>query len=366
MMKVLFIFILAMGASQIFAYPSMNRHGYTSCVGCHYAPQGGGLLTAYGKSIAKAFSMPGGDYKESDVKKMISLNGRWEQAIQFRLAHLKKETESVTFPMQGDFLAGAKIGEKGFANLTLAKLPERGKTTALNQESGFFTEYLFRSLGYVQALNKNYTVQVERGRLPLGLNIEDHSTYIKRRNKNDTTDLVSRLALYRQDKIGQADVHIYSPSGQEKKGNEEWGALAKYEWYTFKHIFFGGQLLYGKTDLIKRDIQGIYSRGAVFGNIAWLAELDRTRRDIEGNSEPFDQWTSFFKLSYFMQDWLEFYGSVEKVKLDKSFESESDTHAFGVKISVLTNLSLQLDHKVTEINNSESKLTMLQAYLNWW
>lgn len=365
-MKKFLLLTFFLASFKIFAYPSMVRHGYTNCIGCHYAPQGGGLLTAYGKSIAKAFSMPGGDYKESAIKKAISLNGSWEQALQFRLAHLRKETETVTFPMQGDFLAGVKVGDKGFLNATLAKLPERGKGTTTNQESGFFTEYLVRSLGYVQPLNNTYTLQLERGRLPLGLNIEDHSTFIKRRNKNDTTDLVSRLAFLRQDKIGLSEVHVYAPSGQEKEGNEEYGALAKYEWYAFKHIFFGGQLLYGKTDSIKRDLQGFFSRGSLFKDFGWLAEINRTRRDIIGTTEPVNQWTSYLKLSYFLRDWLEFYGAKEKVELDKSFQSESDTSSVGLRFVIITNLTLQVDHKITETNNIDNKLTMIQAYLNWW
>jgi hypothetical protein len=365
-MKAIFAFSLMFASIKLLAYPSMNRHGYTNCVGCHYAPQGGGLLTAYGKSIAKAFSMPGGDYKQSELKKAISFNGSWEQALQFRLANLRKETETVTFPMQGDFLAGAKVGQRGFLNATLAKLPERGKGTTTNQESGFFTEYLVRSLGYVHPIDNNFTVQLERGRLPLGLNIEDHSTFIKRRNKNDTTDLVSRLAFLRQDKISLSEIHLFAPSGQEKEGNEEWGALGKYEWYAFKHIFIGGQLLYGKTDGIERDLQGFFSRGSIFKDIGWLAEINRTGRKIEGNPETVNQWTSYVKLSYFLRDWLELYGTKEKVELDKSFESESNSSSLGLRFVIITNLTLQVDHKITEIKNNDNKLTMIQAYLNWW
>ena len=39
-------------APRAFAYPSMARHGYTTCVTCHYNPSGGGILTPYGKFIA--------------------------------------------------------------------------------------------------------------------------------------------------------------------------------------------------------------------------------------------------------------------------------------------------------------------------
>ncbi len=41
-------------ASQALAFPEMVRHRYTNCVACHVSPNGGGILTAYGRQTAKA------------------------------------------------------------------------------------------------------------------------------------------------------------------------------------------------------------------------------------------------------------------------------------------------------------------------
>jgi hypothetical protein len=35
------------------AFPSLVRHGYSSCSTCHYSPSGGGILTPYGKFVAQ-------------------------------------------------------------------------------------------------------------------------------------------------------------------------------------------------------------------------------------------------------------------------------------------------------------------------
>ena len=45
------------------ASPSMIRLGYTNCSACHFTPQGGGLLTDYGKSIDEAQSLRAGEYE---------------------------------------------------------------------------------------------------------------------------------------------------------------------------------------------------------------------------------------------------------------------------------------------------------------
>lgn len=44
-------------SSPAFALPTMIRLGYNSCAACHLSPQGGGLLTPYGKGIDAAQSL---------------------------------------------------------------------------------------------------------------------------------------------------------------------------------------------------------------------------------------------------------------------------------------------------------------------
>jgi hypothetical protein len=50
-------------ARSALALPTMIRIAYTGCASCHYSPQGGGLLTTYGKGIDQAQSLRGGEYQ---------------------------------------------------------------------------------------------------------------------------------------------------------------------------------------------------------------------------------------------------------------------------------------------------------------
>jgi len=49
-------------AVEAWASPTMIRLGYTSCAPCHLSPQGGGLLTEYGKGVDLAQSLLARDY----------------------------------------------------------------------------------------------------------------------------------------------------------------------------------------------------------------------------------------------------------------------------------------------------------------
>ena len=61
------------------ALPTMIRLGYVNCAACHVAPQGGGLLNAYGRSIDEAQSLRGGEYAPTTnaLIRALSWNGRF-------------------------------------------------------------------------------------------------------------------------------------------------------------------------------------------------------------------------------------------------------------------------------------------------
>lgn len=44
-------FIVFTGMS-VYSFPLMVKHGYTTCITCHFSPSGGGLLNSYGKFVA--------------------------------------------------------------------------------------------------------------------------------------------------------------------------------------------------------------------------------------------------------------------------------------------------------------------------
>lgn len=51
-MKTFLFLMMSFLYVKAWAFPDMVRHGYTTCVTCHFSPSGGGLLTSYGKFIA--------------------------------------------------------------------------------------------------------------------------------------------------------------------------------------------------------------------------------------------------------------------------------------------------------------------------
>lgn len=109
------------------AYPEMIRHGYTHCTACHVSPTGGGLMTAYGRSLSKElisrwsfegeerlFHGVGGEsvsrWLNSDEDSGLFVGGNFR----FLQYHRENELERArrAFPMQAD-LEAAYRGEWG-------------------------------------------------------------------------------------------------------------------------------------------------------------------------------------------------------------------------------------------------------------
>ena len=49
-----------------YGYPEMVRHGYANCTACHVSPNGGGILTPYGRSLSQELLSTWGAKNESD------------------------------------------------------------------------------------------------------------------------------------------------------------------------------------------------------------------------------------------------------------------------------------------------------------
>jgi hypothetical protein len=45
--------LLLLVSGRAMGFPDLIRHGYTNCIACHVSPNGGGVLTKYGRSLSK-------------------------------------------------------------------------------------------------------------------------------------------------------------------------------------------------------------------------------------------------------------------------------------------------------------------------
>ena len=192
----LFLFLsFIFSTSHAFAYESMIRHGYFSCVACHNSTSGGGSLNEYGKVIAHSFSAF--QLKQWKEEAEQSQKAKIDLSSQIRLARINRKGSVRNFAMQLDLLAALELSPKSHISATIAKAPSFGSKKLPLQD-----EVYLRKLLYTYRIKENLFWEFGRNSPPFGIYDTDHTTYIRAFNRRGTLDLPlqSSLSLYQEKK----------------------------------------------------------------------------------------------------------------------------------------------------------------------
>src|SRR4051812_23670030 len=112
-------FLLLLGfliSSRAVAYPEMVRHGYFNCTTCHVSPNGGGVLTEYGRALSREVVSTWGIEGEGKPFYGLYTEPEWlRTGASFRVIQTylndPNQTKETAFPMQAEVEAAATVGE---------------------------------------------------------------------------------------------------------------------------------------------------------------------------------------------------------------------------------------------------------------
>ena len=76
-----FLAFALLAPCDAWAFPEFVRHGYTNCATCHASPNGGGMLTEYGRAISKELLSHGSWFFEKKMDLQAPLENRDEQPL---------------------------------------------------------------------------------------------------------------------------------------------------------------------------------------------------------------------------------------------------------------------------------------------
>lgn len=174
-MKSLLLSLILLSILPTQAYVENIRHSYTSCLTCHHNPQGGGLLTAYGKALGHEIMYSQSFEKQED---MLKEDGKkwWAAGVDLRgmqiLRDNSKQTKAVFIPMQTDLIGLIDFGTVS-ASLTYG-------TKSSNSFGERKTTSLIRQ-GYLKiSLTNSLLIQTGKFFTPFGLSLPDHNLLVRR------------------------------------------------------------------------------------------------------------------------------------------------------------------------------------------
>ncbi|MBN20588.1 MAG: hypothetical protein CL678_04800 [Bdellovibrionaceae bacterium] len=365
-MRFLLIVSFLFLSQNSFAHPMMIRHGYTTCVTCHRSPLGGSLLTDYGKGIAASLSISPSEYdpeEKSSFEKTLTLNGRIQHGLQFRGVVLDKNGEWSAFPMQLDYLNFIDFGKGHGFQFEVGRTPNRSDGTR-----SFLNTLLLRRAVYSYRWKKKKRgdqITIGRDYLPYGIRIDDHRAYIRFRNRQDVSDVVSTIRYDFWRENDQSTFFLGAPSGQEVSQNGEWSLGGRYEYYLDSHFSLGGIGLFAHSEVLNRTLLGLFSR---YGNEQYgvLSEYDFNFRNILNRSdESFFQHSFYLRPFYYPVEFLEIAFIGELLYVQSPFLEFNKRLGLGLDLKILRNLTFKTDFRKAWNQSLSEDLLMAQLFLNF-
>ena len=330
--------ILLVHRSPAFALPTMIRLGYTGCATCHHAPQGGGPLNAYGKSIDEAQSLRGGEYRPRDSKvvRALSWNGRIAQDL--RLLIPMQRTWSAHDPVEGS--VRARLQYRNFTQLPggfAVHLVVTGETDDAPRPIRAYDPAIQSSSPVLNVALIQYRIRpglelaAGRDQLPIGVNVPDTSLFFRSRNRFSFYDAPTQIKLHWEGKHHRVIPFAYGPGGNEPSGERETGggAIAELDLFGNSHSMIGVEVLHGQSRNGGRQILGVHARLG-FGAWGILAQHDITDRDRDMAAATFRQHATYGHVFWAAREWLVFSGIGERLSVESPFDERRNGGAVEV------------------------------------
>jgi hypothetical protein len=337
--------ILALGSmavvmqpSTVMALPTMIRLGYAGCKTCHYAPQGGGPLNPYGRTIDEAQSLRAGEYRPraNKVAKALSLGGRIAQDLRLvfpmQRAWAAHEDPTASFRARLMYRNFTELPRGFAAHFTMtgetdpAPRPQRAYDPNARSSSAIVNVALLR-----YHITPGLELAAGRDHLPSGVNIPDLGASFKARNRMGYYDLPTQVKMHWSGSRHQLIPFAYAPCGNEAAGEREsgGGTLAEFDAFGNHRSVVGLSFLRGSAPAGNRQIVGAYTRLG-FGSWGILAEhdvTDRSRKEMPGS---FRQHATYGQIFWAAREWLVTSAIGERLYVQRPFEERLNAGAIEI------------------------------------
>lgn len=171
--RLLAVFFTMFFHFRLLGYPETIMHGYTNCTACHHSPQGGGLLTPYGRGLSgEVFSAL--ESSESERKFLWGLTSGFPEWLQFggdvRAVQIHRSAEKKILQkfilMQADIEAGV--------------ITKHVKAIASVGGNGLHKNAISNKHFVQIEPTQNIFIRLGKFHKAFGLNIPDHTAFVKR------------------------------------------------------------------------------------------------------------------------------------------------------------------------------------------
>lgn len=321
--------LLSFAAPDALAYPEMIRNGYVNCVSCHISPNGGSVLSDYGRSFVReelAIWKTGDD--ETNREHLFAYGAIADTSVakwlkgggDVRVLYLYRDdaiaTQTRTLLMQADVAGAAVLGK---TTLVAAVGAVRGRDEV---------EFGARELYAMYTADDYWRIRAGRFVPAYGINTPDHITLTRDPIRISTGFETDNVELSRIDERWNVIATGRFGRVGGKSGAYDQGFALQASYATSERVRFGLNTLYGNSDIEKRWLYGGFGLFGITEELFASTEVDYIQR--VGRS---DGLATTQKVSYELRDGLWVYGLQEYGRSALGVTgSETEVYGLGFQI----------------------------------
>jgi len=335
------LFAFCAHAASAHASPTMVRLGYSDCSSCHISPQGGGMLTTYGKGVDEAQSL-----RRQEVHPVDTAATRLLYDVRFVTASQLAESlatghdvKSTTFRLQGrsSLLMSEHNRLSGAFGLETPVL-----TTAGMSASTAGNLVVYRAL-YQYRPTDSFELAMGRDEMPSGIGLPDPLAFIRNGSDAGDTAYPTQLKAHWYTHRLQLTPYVFGPGGEEPTALRQHGGGMVAGVDVWKHrAIVGVSSRLSEASAFHRTSAGAYARLG-FGKWGVLAEHDfttRTTRD-ESAPQPQAQYLAGHTQVFFAPvEWLVTSVAAEHLVVDAAQQTHLYRLTPGVQARISDNLTI--------------------------
>jgi hypothetical protein len=325
-------------ATPVLASPTMIRLGYSDCATCHVSPQGGGLLTAYGRGIDVAQSLRAREIPPSDADGRTFLYDLRLVAVGQQAAAPASHTSTASSSFQLLVRSSTRLSDRHRLLYTFALA---GPTLASSTQPASTASVIVPKAVWEYRPTDGFELSVGRDELPSGLGLPDPQAYMRRSTDPGVTVYPTQVKAFWWNRRFQITPYAFGPGADEDVRLRQWGAgaLAGVDIWKGRAIV-GVSGLDSRSPAFNRRSAGAYARLG-FGRWGVLAEHEITGRSTTDTTVENTQYVAGHTQLFFVPyEWLVTSLGAEELTMHGAATGRAYRLAPGAQVRVSENLTV--------------------------
>jgi hypothetical protein len=280
----------------------MIRLGYSDCVTCHVSPQGGGLLTPYGKGIDVAQSLRGGERTDATLRKLL-----------FDVRTVAGY--SAVDPASPDPITGTSVMRlMARSSFSLTDRLRTTYTVGIDSPSatrairsgrpGDWTSLVVSKALIEYRLKDGLQISAGREELPTGLGLPDPQGFARKQNDPGATAFPTQVKVFWWSRRLHVTPFVFGPGGDEDSDARQYGAgvTGGVDVWNQRAVL-GMSTRTSRGSAFDRRSTGAFARVG-FGRWGILAEHDLTSRMTTADGARAQYVAGYTQLFAAPREWL--------------------------------------------------------------